>query len=95
MPDHPADVSVWLQPWKRLKGHSREPARQALRTAHRGLTDVTTQCTPRVPAGVRGMPDYLVGGAALALATGLHLAWKWQLPLRVTAALGGLIYGRP
>jgi hypothetical protein len=41
------------------------------------------------------MPDYLVGGAALALATGLHLAWKWQLPLRVTAALAGLIYGRP
>ena len=25
------------------------------------------------------MPGYLVGGAALALATGLPLAWKWQL----------------
>lgn len=25
------------------------------------------------------MPGYLIGGAALALATGLPLAWKWQL----------------
>ena len=25
------------------------------------------------------MPGYLVGGTALALATGLPLAWKWQL----------------
>jgi phosphatidylserine decarboxylase len=25
------------------------------------------------------MPAYLIGGAALALATGLPLAWKWQL----------------
>ena len=25
------------------------------------------------------MPDYVVGGTALALATGVPLAWKWQL----------------
>ena len=34
---------------------------------------------PRVPAGVRGMPGYLVGGTALAVVTALPLAWKWQL----------------
>lgn len=29
--------------------------------------------------GGPGMPSYLIYGAALALATGLPLAWKWQL----------------
>jgi len=49
MPVHPTLVSVRLKPVKRLnkagetpeRPLSREPARQALRTAHRGLTDVT------------------------------------------------------
>ena len=49
MPGHPTDVSVRPKPVKRLskagetpeRPLSRESARQALRTAHRGLTDVT------------------------------------------------------
>ena len=49
MPGHPTDVSVRPKPVKRLskagetpeRQLSRESARQALRTAHRGLTDVT------------------------------------------------------
>jgi len=49
MASHPTDVSVRLEPVKRLskagetpeRPLSRESARQALRTAHRGLTDVT------------------------------------------------------